>query len=240
MDLISYRIPVNDTNPLLTGIENVGYAENTYIVKVPDVNQIPTTIITKYNIKVAPPYVENGILFYIATADQAKLFKTYSSASEPDFYGEEFDALKGIRVTRPMTEQEISDRYNTIRWLRLSQLEDYYSQQFINLSVNRTSQERATWDAQKAEAIAYTADNTVVTPTLTALANARGTDVATLAAQVLSAVANYNAAVTALFAEQETYTKQLKDAEGDDIINVRLPFDTTVIPGDSRFAEQTF
>jgi hypothetical protein len=240
MDLISYRIPVNDINPLLSGVENVGYAENTYIVKVPDVNQIPTTTITKYNIKVAPSYVENGIQFYIATPQAAKLYKTYSSASEPDFYGEEFDALKGIRVTRPMTEQEISDRYNTIRWLRLSQLQDYYSQQFINLSVNKTPQEQATWDAQKSEAIAFTADNTVTTPTLTALADARGTSVATLAAQVLSAVSNYNASVTALFVEQETYTKQLKDAEGDDIINVRLPFDTTVIPGDTRFAEQTF
>lgn len=240
MDLITYRIPINDTNPLLTGLENVGYAENTYVVKVPDINQIPIATISKYNIKLAPSYVENGIQFYIATKDSARLFKTYSSASEPEFFDEEFDTQRGIRIKRPMTDQEVSDRYNTIRWLRLIQIDEYYKQQFINLTSNKTPQEQATWSVQEAEATAFTADNTAATPTLTALANARGTDVATLAAQVLSAVANYNTTVTTLFAEQETYTKQLKDAEGDDIINVRLPFDTTVIPGDSRFEEQTF
>lgn len=240
MDLITYRIPVNDTNPLLTGIENVGYAENTYVVKVPDINQIPTAIITKYNIKIAPAYVENGIKFYIATKDSARLFKTYSSASEPEFFDEEFDSQKGIRIKRPMTDDEVSDRYNTIRWLRLLQVDEYYKQQFINLSINKTPQEQATWAVQLAEANAYILDNSVSTPTLTVLAAARGTDVATLASQVISAAASYNATIAALFAEQESYTKQLKDAVGDDIINTRLPFDTTVIPGDTRFEEQTF
>ena len=240
MYLITYRIPVNDTNPLLTGIENVGYAENTYVVKVPDINQISIATINKYNIKLAPSYVENGIQFYIATKDAARLFKTYSSASEPEFFDEEFDTQKGIRIKRPMTDEEVSDRYNTIRWLRLLQVEEYYKQQFTNLTSNKTPQEQATWSAQQNEARAFILDSTVETPTLTMLATARGTDVATLSSQVLDAVARYNTTITTLFAEQETYTKLLKDAEGDDIINVRLPFDTTVIPGDSRFEEQTF
>ena len=38
-----------------------------------------------------------------------------------------------------------------------------------------------------------------------------------------------------MFAEEETYVTQLKNAEGDDIINVRLPIQTTIIPGDTRF-----
>jgi hypothetical protein len=240
MDLVAYRIPVNDVAPLLSGVEMVGYAENFYIVKVPDINQIAISITERYGIRLAPSYVENGIQFYIATKDAARLFKTYSSASEAEFFDEEFDKQKGIRIKRPMTDQEVSDRYDTIRWLRIQQVQEYYKQQFKNLLVNKTPQEQATWAAQQAEAIAFTADNTAATPTLSMLATARGTDVSTLASQVLTAVTNYNATIASLFAAQEGYVKQLKDADGDDIINIRLPFDTTVIPGDTRFAEQTY
>jgi hypothetical protein len=240
MDLIAYRIPVNDIAPILTGVEMVGYAENFYIVNVPDINQIATSIVERYGIRLVPSYVENGINFYIATRDAARLFKTYSSASEPEFFDEEFDAQRGIRIKRPMTDQEVSDRYNTIRWLRIQQVQEYYKQQFKNLLVNKTPQEQATWATQQAEAQAYTNDNTAETPILSMLATARGTDVATLVSQVLTAVTNYNTTIATIFSEQETYVKQLKDAVDDDIINVRLPFDTTVIPGDTRFAEQTY
>jgi hypothetical protein len=239
MDLIAYRIPVNEMRPLLAGEELVGYGENYYISNVPDINLIPSVTLDKYGIRLAPQYVATGINFYISTKDSAKLFKTYSSASEQEFFDEEFDKQRGIRIQRPMTDDEVTARYQTIQWLRIQQLEDYYQQKFNSLDVNKTPQERATWQQQITEAQAYIADNTVSTPTLTALATARNQTVADLANQIISAFNNYNNTITGLYAEQETYVTQLKNAQGDDIINVRLPFDTTVIPGDSRFLEQT-
>jgi hypothetical protein len=81
----------------------------------------------------------------------------------------------------------------------------------------------------------YLADNTVETPTLSALATVKNTTVADLVPLVLNAVDNYNAQVTQLFVDEETYVNQLKTVEGDDIINVVLPVERTIIPGDSRF-----
>lgn len=240
MDLIAYRIPVNEVSPILSGVESVGYAENFHIVKVPNINEISTSVIDKYGIRLAPSYVEAGIPFYIATKDAAKLYKNYSSASEPEFFDEEFDVQRGIRIKRPMTDDEVAARYNTIRWLRIQLVNEYYKQKFVNLTVNKTPQEQATWSAQAAEAQAYLADNTASTPILSTLAIARGESVSSLATKVITALTNYNNSISALFAEQETYIASLKNAEGDDIINVVLPFDTTVIPGDSRFASQTF
>ena len=67
------------------------------------------------------------------------------------------------------------------------------------------------------------------------MATARNTTVADLAPVVVSAAESYNLQIAQLFAEEEGYVNQLKNSEGDDIINVRLPIQTTIIPGDSRF-----
>jgi hypothetical protein len=231
---------VNEVSPILTGVEPVGYAENFHIVKVPNINEISTSMIDKYGIRIAPSYVEEGIKFYIATKDSAKLYKNYSSASEPDFFDEEFDVQRGIRIKRPMTDNEVTARYQTIRWLRIQLVNEYYKQRFVNLTINKTPQEQATWSAQSAEAQAYILDNTVATPVLSSLAEARGETVESLANKVINAITNYNNSIVELFAEQEGYITALKNAEGDDVINTLLPFDRTVIPGDSRFESQTF
>lgn len=134
-----------------------------------------------------------------------------------------------------MTDSELVDRYVAIRWVRKQMVKDYYKQKFESLTSNKTPQERATWDLQVNEAKAFVLDNSAPTPTLTALSNVRGTDVESLANQVLTAYTNYNTTITELFAEEENYVTQLNNAEGDDVINVRLPIQTTIIPGDTRF-----
>ena len=54
--------------------------------------------------------------------------------------------------------------------------------------------ERDSWDQQRTEAIAYSADETVSTPLLSAIADARGITVAELADKVLANAAEYDAA----------------------------------------------
>ena len=62
------------------------------------------------------------------------------------------------------------------------------------LASKYTESERSSWDQQRAEASAYTADNTSDTPLLSAIAVARGITVGELAAKVLSNAAEYTAA----------------------------------------------
>jgi hypothetical protein len=184
---------------------------------------------------ICPEQVINGLEFFIATKDSAKLYKGYSSGQSEEFFDEDFDVTQGIRIKRPMSESEVTDRYVAIRWVRIKMVKDYYRQKFENLTINKTPQERATWKIQEEEARAYIMDNTTSTPTLTLLSSAKNVTVSDLANNIITAVDNYNTAVSQLFAEEETYVTQLKTSSGDDIINVELPVNRTIIPGDSRF-----
>lgn len=235
MNYVAYNVPQGETHPNISGMEQLRYAENTYFSSVPDINVVSLATINKYNMSVCPEQVIRGLEFFIATKDSAKLYKGYSSGQEEEFFDEDFDKLRGIRIKRPMSENEVTDRYEAIRWLRIRMVRNYYKNKFENLTINKTPQERATWKLQEEEAKAYLNDNTVTTPTLSALATAKNTTVELLAPIVISAVDSYNAQVTQLFADEETYVNELKSAQDDDIINVEIPVQRTIIPGDTRF-----
>lgn len=235
MDYIAYNVPQGETHPNISGIDQLRYAENTYFASVPDINTISLATINKYNMSICPEQVIRGLEFFIATKDSAKLYKGYSSGQSEEFFDEDFDTVRGIRIKRPMSEDEVTDRYEAIRWLRIRMVKNHFKNKFENLTINKTPQERATWKIQEEEAKAYLNDNTVSTPTLSLLATAKNTTVELLAPIVISAVNSYNTQVTQLFAEEETYVNELKIAEGDDIINVEIPVQRTIIPGDTRF-----
>ena len=235
MDYIAYKIPQGEGHPMISGLVQLRYAENYYFCSVPDISTVSNGLILKYGIVKCNEQVINGLEYFVSTKESAKLFKNYSSGQSAEFFDEDFDTVKGIRVKRPMADNEVTDRYEAIRWVRMRMVKDYYRQKFETLSINKTPQERATWDAQVTEANLYTNDPTVLTPTLSLIADARGTTVADLVPIVLTASENYKAQIAQMFAEEETYITQLKNAEGDDIINVELPVNRTIIPGDTRF-----
>lgn len=235
MNYIAYKIPQGEQHPQLSGLIQLRYAENHYFGSIPDINLVSISTINKYNMAICPEQVINGLEFFIATKDSAKLYKGYSSGQSEEFFDEDFDVTQGIRIKRPMSESEVTDRYVAIRWVRIKMVKDYYRQKFENLTINKTPQERATWKIQEEEARAYIEDNTTSTPTLTLLSSAKNVTVSDLANNIITAVDNYNTAVSQLFAEEETYVTQLKTSSGDDIINVELPVNRTIIPGDARF-----
>lgn len=235
MNYIAYKIPQGEMHPQISGLEQLRYAENYYFCSVPDITTISTGLIQKYGIVQCNEQVINGLEYFVSTKESAKLYKNYSSGQSEEFFDEDFDLIKGIRIKRPMADNEVVDRYEAIRWVRIRMVRDYYKQKFETLTINKTPQERATWDAQVSEATAFINDPTVTTPTLTLIANARGTTVADLAPIVLSASENYKTQIAQMFADEETYVSQLKNAQGDDIINVVLPVERTIIPGDTRF-----
>lgn len=235
MDYIAYRIPQGEHHPAISGLQQLRYAENYYFCSVPDISIISNGLIQKYGIVKCNEQVINGLEYFVSTKESAKLYKNYSSGQSEEFFDEDFDAIKGIRIKRPMSDSEVTDRYEAIRWVRIRMVKDYYKQKFETLPINKTPQERATWDSQLSEAIAYTSDPTVITPTLSLIADARGTTVADLVPVVLTASENYKLQIAQMFAEEESYITQLKNTEGDDIINVELPVNRTIIPGDTRF-----
>lgn len=235
MDYIAFNVPQGEQQPNLSGLEIVRYADNTFFASVPDIDVIPVATVVKYSIQLCPQQVIDGLQFFVSMQEGAKLYKGYSSGQEEEFFDEDFDKSRGIRIKRPMTEQEVIDRYEAIRWLRIRMVRSYFKNKFETLTSNKTPQERATWKLQEDEARAYLVDNTVETPTLSALSVAKNTTVSDLVPLVLAAVDNYNTQITQLFVDEETYVNQLKTAQGDDIINVVLPVSTTIIPGDSRF-----
>jgi len=239
MDYIAYRIPQGEIHPNISGMEQLRYAENYYISSVLDINLIPIGTIQKYGIVKSNEQVVRGLEFFIATSQSAKIYKTYSSGQAQEFFDEEFNTVNGVRVKRPMSDSEVTDRYEAIRWVRKQMVKDYYKQKFETLLINKTPQERATWDAQLSEAIQIQNGDTTPTPTIDLLSAAKGVSRTTLANEIIAANENYKLQVAQLFADEETYVTQLNNASGDDIINVRLPIPTTIIPGDTRFAEQT-
>lgn len=239
MDIIAYKIPQGEGHPQISGLETLRYAENYYVCSVPDLSLVSTGLIQKYGIVRCNDQVVRGLEFFISTQENAKVFKGYSSGQADEFFDEDFDLVKGIRIKRPMTDDEVTDRYEAIRWVRIQMVRDYYKQKYETLSINKTPQERATWSKQLEEANSFLNDNLVLTPTLDLIAEAKGISVSELATKVVTASNNYNMQVAQLFADEESYVTQLKEATGNDIINVELPVDRTIIPGDVRFDQQT-
>ena len=159
MDIIAYKIPQGEGHPNISGMEQLRYAENYYICSVPDVNLIEVGLLQKYNIVKSNEQVVRGLEFFIATQDSAKIYKTYSSGQSAEFFDEEFSTVNGVRVKRPMTDEEVTDRYEAIRWIRKQMVRDYYKQKFQTLVENKTPQERATWTLQEREAKAYSLED---------------------------------------------------------------------------------
>jgi hypothetical protein len=235
MDYIAYRIPQGEVHPNISGMEQLRYAENYYISSVIDINLIPIGTVQKYGIVKSNAQVVRGLGFFIATIESAKIYKNYSSGQAEEFFDEEFNVVNGVRIKRPMTDEEVVDRYEAIRWVRKQMVKDYYKQKFETLTINKTPQERATWQAQLDEAKEILNGDTTPTPTIDLLSTIKGVTRVELANGIIVANENYKTQVTELFSEEETYITLLNNASGDDIINVRLPVSTTIIPGDTRF-----
>ena len=72
--------------------------------------------------------------------------------------------------------------------------------------------EVATWPNQYSEAIAFTANSTAPTPTLSAIATASGQTVAALAAYILTKATAYTAASGALVGKRQMLTAQINAA----------------------------
>ena len=89
-------------------------------------------------------------------------------------------------------------------------IEDRFDQRFGELYMEASNVEKATWDLQKAEALAYTNDSDAVTPTLDILSATRKISKANLVTKIINNVNSYNDAVINLLKEQQTIEDKVK------------------------------
>lgn len=99
------------------------------------------------------------------------------------------DIAAGLSFNKILFKKYIRDRFN-------DKAKDIVSARYGNL-------EQQSFEQQKSEAAAWTADNTASTPMLTTMATARGISVADLVGKINTKVAAYNSAVATLLAEQK-------------------------------------
>ena len=99
------------------------------------------------------------------------------------------DIASGLSFNKILFKKYIRDRFN-------DKAKDIASARIGNL-------EQLSFEQQKSEAAAWTADNTASTPMLTTMATARGITVSALVSKINTKVAAYNTAIATKLAEQK-------------------------------------
>lgn len=86
---------------------------------------------------------------------------------------------------------------------------DFYAQKMKDLVTPYTLEERETWFIQLKEAQDWTANNSSPTPMLTAIANARSSNVASMVEGVITKNTQYTTAVGTVLGEQQAVIESL-------------------------------
>lgn len=98
--------------------------------------------------------------------------------------------------------------------------QDVFQQRFKALMKNQNDVETTTWAVQRAEALAFVADNTVSTPALSILAAARGITISELANRVQTKSDVYNQQAVELLAQQQVVIDRINSAQTIESCNV--------------------
>ena len=113
---------------------------------------------------------------------------------------EDPDANKYVHT---LTSDEVAGAVAFNHYIFKRIIRDRYNQKFKELSKWSSSLEQATWEQQKSEAAAWTADNSASTPMLSTMATARGLTVSALVAKINTKLTSYNNALATQLAEQK-------------------------------------
>jgi len=172
-----------------------------------DIGKLDAVVLTE-DVAKALPYL------YVGWKGTVKL-KLGSVANALKLHTDIFSSLEDINqpdnvAIYPINDTEVANTVTLGKAILRKKLELYYVEKFKQLSLGVDVLESATWEQQKAEAVAYTADNTATVPMLAALATARGITTAEMVALVNSAVSSYNTAITTLLAGRQAIEKEIK------------------------------
>lgn len=116
----------------------------------------------------------------------------------------------GTKVTYNLTEDDIANTVTFMKHIMRHKLDDVYDKRIIQQRITVSSLEQDSWAQQRAEAEAYTADNSASVPLLTALASARSITLAEMVTKVNNAISAYNTSVQTLLAAKQAVETEIK------------------------------
>jgi len=129
---------------------------------------------------------------------------------------------EGTKVKYYLTDD---DKTNAAKFMKIALrkiLDEVYDRRFAQLNLEVSTLEATTWSTQLAEAQAFQLDNTALTPTLTALATARGITTAEMVNKVITASNNYNAQVASMLAAKQVVEAEIKACQVITDLNVLI------------------
>ena len=130
---------------------------------------------------------------------QRDIFSSLEQENEPDSV-----------AVYTINETEIANTVLLGAAILRKKLDFFYTEKYKSLSLQADPLESATWEQQKTEAAAFTADNSASVPMLDALATARGISTTAMVTLVNNAVSAYNTSMTTLLANKQTIEKEIK------------------------------
>lgn len=119
----------------------------------------------------------------------------------------------GEKERYTLTDDDISNTVLLIKEIMRCRLDEIYDRRMVAANINVSLLESSSWEKQKEEALEYDADNTVDTPLLSALANARSITVDEMVQKVLDAISAYNTSISDLLAAKQAVENDIKSCQ---------------------------
>jgi hypothetical protein len=158
----------------------------------------------KGNVKVLDASaVDIGALFVGKWQDKYYILSDgqHSSSKETDD-----DEKVSLELPADVAEASLS----LLKTILISNVEDEFDVRFKSLNADVPALENSTWETQKAEALAYAADDSDATPVLDILSTARGISVSDLVGKINTKVSTYNTQVAGILGAQQALVDVIK------------------------------
>jgi hypothetical protein len=128
------------------------------------------------------------------------ILASMETLGEPDIY----------KISYTLTETDLSNGMKFLKTYNKLVLDAVYDTRLKKEQLGITEIESVSWDQQRKESEAYTADNTASTPLLTKLAEARGITIAQMVSKVTVALEKYYEKLAVLLAKKQKVENEIK------------------------------
>jgi len=128
------------------------------------------------------------------------ILESMETLGDPDAY----------KISYTLTETDISNGMKFLKTYNKLVLDAVYDTRLKKEQLGVSEIESVSWDQQRKESVEYTADNTVNTPLLTKLAEARGITIGVMVSKVTVAIGNYYEKLAVLLAKKQKVENEIK------------------------------
>lgn len=116
----------------------------------------------------------------------------------------------GTKVKYTLTEEDKESAISIMKEMMRLILDEVYDKRALELNLGVSDLEFGSWEQQRSEAVAWTADNSAPTPLLSSLSSARDITLSEMVEKVINAVEQYNARQTDLLSAKQAIEAEIK------------------------------